>query len=77
MSQKEFLDVIQPYGFIECGEMQIFLQTLCEKYLCRADLFWLMHKLKQCLKNNSDGSDYFCELEKLKFDIERKYPTYF
>lgn len=61
ISREEVLGVTQPYGFIECGEMQVFLKTLCQKYPCRADLFWLINKTEHCLNSHGNGSDYFQE----------------
>lgn len=72
ISRDEMLNVIQPYGFIECGEMQIFLRSLCHKYPSEADLLWLLDKTKHCLNNYSNGSDYFHELERLKVRIKKE-----
>lgn len=53
--------------------MQNFLRSSRLKYPFEADLIWLLSKIKQCLINHSNGSDYFYEVERLKTGIERDY----
>jgi hypothetical protein len=70
ISSDELLTVIQPYGFIECGEIQVFLKNFCKEYPSKVDLLWLLCRVNQCLINNNNGSDYFHSLVGLKSTIE-------
>jgi len=70
LSQEYLINIIQFYGFIECGQILSFLNHVCVEHLDDADLSWIYRKINQCLRNHSNGSDYFSDLEKVRKVIE-------
>ena len=70
LSREYLIKIIQFYGFIECGQILSFLTHVSAEHLDDADLLWIYQKTNQCINNHSNGSDYFCDLERVINMIE-------
>ncbi|MEH4929637.1 hypothetical protein [Enterobacter cloacae] len=62
LSRQAITEIIRHYGFIECAQLLSFLQFTCEALPGISELTYIRDKLKACLKNHDDQSEYFCEL---------------
>jgi len=71
--REELINVIQFYGFIECGQILSFLTHVCVENPDDADLSWIYRKINQCLRNHNNGSDYFYALERIRMIIEADF----
>ncbi|SAC95333.1 Uncharacterised protein [Enterobacter ludwigii] len=73
LSREYLTEIIQFYGFSECGQILSFLTYVCEEFPDAADLSWIYRKINQCLRNNSNGGDYLYALERLRAVIEIEF----
>ncbi len=74
LSREYITEIIQFYGFSECGQILSFLTYVCEEFPDDVDLSWIYRKINQCLRNNSNGGDYFYALERVRAVIETEFP---
>ncbi len=73
LSKKHLSDIIQYYGFIECGQVLLFIKYVCDEYPDEIDLTWVYGKINQCLRGNDNGSEYFNGLKRVMRDIENAF----
>lgn len=69
MNKSQVMGVIGKYGFIECGDIQLFLFFLTSEELDMESLLWVLGKLNECLSNHDNNTSYFSELRGLRNDI--------
>ncbi len=65
LSRQALIDRLSHYGFIECGMMLTFLHMICDVTLGVGELTYLRDKIKECLNEHDNQSDYFNDLRKL------------
>ncbi|MBA4823712.1 hypothetical protein H2241_22530 [Pantoea ananatis] len=70
LSKNYLSDIIQYYGFIECGQALSFLKYVCDECPDEIDLTWVYGKINHCLRVNDNGSEYFNGLKRVMKDIE-------
>jgi hypothetical protein len=63
------LERYRHYGFIECGEILMFLEFVCEFRLGYCEFLYIMEKTKECIIKNDNGSDYFSDLRSIVYEI--------
>ena len=72
INQKTINEKIKSYGFIECGQIQLFLKNVCDIYPGCSELKYIRDKLKECLSNHDNQSDYFESMRSILFDINEE-----
>ncbi|EOI3545502.1 hypothetical protein ACU9D5_001214 [Cronobacter dublinensis] len=70
LSKNHLSEIIQHYGFIDCGQALTFLKYVCDEYPDEIDLTWIYGKINQCLRTHDNGSEYFNRLRRLMGHIE-------
>lgn len=70
MNSEFIVNIVNKHGFIECGEIAIFLSCLVNVNPDRESLRWVLVRLNECLANHDNGHDYFLKLRNLRDEID-------
>lgn len=61
------------FGFIECQEISVFLNLVCDRKPDSKDLFWIKGKIRACLSRHDNGNEYFEPLRIIERELEKVY----
>lgn len=70
LNKNHLSEIIQHYGFIDCGQVVSFLKYVCDEYPDEIDLTWIYGKINLCLRRHDNGSEYFNGLRLVMEKIE-------
>ncbi|QNL02982.1 hypothetical protein D0895_24265 (plasmid) [Serratia ureilytica] len=61
---------LENYGFVECSQLNLFLDYFCDDYPGYAELAYIYYKLAECIDAHDNGDAYFNNLNELSSEIK-------